>query len=161
MVVATDFSDGAAVAEDYALALAAALGARLHVLHVVSGLPLAEELGAEAVSELLERAEREARHRLESWISVGDRRRLEAITGLARGVPEAEIVQYAGAHDIDLIVMGGCGQSGPKPSRLGHVTVGVLQKARCPVLAVDCRLRSPRGAAPASEPSSETKKTAP
>ena len=153
ILVPTDFSDGASVAEEYASALAAALGARLHVLHVIPDPPLAEVLGADAVPELIERTEREVRRRLESWSFSGDRRRLGVAADVATGLPDATIVQYADASGVDLIVIGRCGHSGPKPAQLGHVAVGVLQKARCPVLAVDGRVRGARMPQLASAPS--------
>lgn len=150
ILVPTDFSDGASVAEDYASALAAALGARLHALHVIVDRPLGDDLHAREVPELFERTEREVRLRLESWSTSGDRRRLDVVADVARGVPEATIVHYADAHDIDLIVIGRCGHSGPTPPQIGHVAVGVLQKARCPVLAVGGRVLGGRARAAAT-----------
>jgi nucleotide-binding universal stress UspA family protein len=136
LLVPTDFSHTARVAQDYASALAAALGATMHVLHVIADRPFGDELDAREVPELFQRTEREVRHRLEDWISSGDRRRLNIGAGVATGVPDATILEYADAYGIDLIVMGGRGHGGHKPPGLGHVAVGVLQKARCPVLVL-------------------------
>jgi nucleotide-binding universal stress UspA family protein len=132
----TDFSDGATVAQDYAAVLAAALGANLHVLHVIADRPLGDALEAGDIPELVERTEVEVRQRLEGWSSSGDRRRLNVAAEVAIGVPDATILEYANAHGIDLIVMGRSGHGRQKPPRLGHVAVGVLQNARCPVLAL-------------------------
>jgi nucleotide-binding universal stress UspA family protein len=153
ILVPTDFSDGACGAEDYAATLATALGATLHLLHVIPDRPLAEDLGADAVPELLERTEREVRQRLERWSSSDDWRRLNVAADVGKGRPDATIVDYADQHGIDLIVLGRFGHGGPKPLQLGHVTVGVLQKARCSVLAVDVRIRPATPPQRAVEPS--------
>lgn len=136
ILVPTDFSESGGVAQDYASALAAALGARLHVLHVVADGLLGDGLGADAVPALLQRIELEVSHRLESWRSTEGRRGLEVITKVVRGLPEEAIVEYADAQGIDLIVIGHCEGSGPGPARLRHLANRVLQKARCPVLTV-------------------------
>lgn len=136
ILVPTDFSDDADVALDYASALAIAVGAKLRVLHVIPEKLFGNELDAEEVPELVRRTEREVRHRLQDWSSSADRHELNEGADVATGVPDATILEYVDAHGIDLIVMGGRGHGSHKPPRLGHVAVGVLQKARCPVLVL-------------------------
>lgn len=137
ILVPTDFSDAAAMAQEYASGLAAALGATLHVLHVIPDRPLGDGLAAREVPELIERASTEVRHRLEHWQPSAHRCEVHVVADVRTGVPDATILEYAHAHGIDLIVIGGAGHGGREPSRLGRVAVGVLRRARCPVLAVD------------------------
>lgn len=148
ILVPTDFSEPAAVAQEYASALASALGARLHVLHVISDRPMGDDLDAREVPELLERTEREVRQRLEAWRSSGDRHRMEVVADVARGVPDATILQYADAHGVDLIVIGWCGHGGTRLPRLGHVAVSVLQGAGRPVLALTAGSAQPPDSRP-------------
>ncbi len=135
ILVPTDFSDEATTAGDYAATLAAALGARLHVLHVIPARPFGDDLEAGDMPELLERTEREVRDRLDAWRAAGDRRGVTVVTDVGVGVPDAAILRYADTHDIDLIVMGRSGHRGD-PARLGRVAAGVLKNARRPVLAM-------------------------
>jgi len=53
-----------------------------------------------------------------------------------QGIAASEIVDFAQAHDIDMIVMGTRGRTGVRHVLLGSVAERVLRKASCPVLAV-------------------------
>jgi len=52
------------------------------------------------------------------------------------GTPAGSIVEYAGAHDIDLIVMGTHGRGGMSHLLMGSVAERVVRTAPCPVLTV-------------------------
>lgn len=136
ILVPTNFSDGSCAAQDYASTLAAALGARLHVLHVIPDRRLAADLGLDALPTLMQRIEHEVSQRLETCRTTGAGRGLDVITDVVHGLPEDAIVEYAEAQGIDLIVVGRCDDSGSRRARLRRVAMGVLQKAPCPVLAV-------------------------
>jgi nucleotide-binding universal stress UspA family protein len=115
---ATDFSESSAAAAQTALAYARHLGARLHLLHVnwVGSDPrmpdllgkLADEFGA----------------------------RVPVVTAVETGSPAAQVVQYAGQHRIDLIVLGTHGRTGVTRALLGSVAERVIRTAPCPVLTV-------------------------
>src|SRR4026208_694698 len=110
VLVATDFGEPAEAALNYGRELARSFGATLHVLHVVDSI-YAQYGGGEAYSvslpELQEEIEGTARRQLEGLLNDEDRRDLHAnlvlITALGKA---AAIVDYAGQHTIDLIVMG-------------------------------------------------------
>ena len=53
----------------------------------------------------------------------------------------AEIVNYASANNIDLIVMGTHGKSNLAHILMGDTADKVLQKAHCPVMAIPSRKR--------------------
>lgn len=139
VLVPTDFSDTSEVALRYAKALAGAFDASLHVLHVVQE-PFAQPWAVEAygfsLAALQEQWMREATSRVETTLSPEERTRYRAESTTVLGHPVMEILRYATAHNIDLIVLGTHGR-GP----LGHMVMGsvaerIVRKAPCPVLTV-------------------------
>ena len=69
-----------------------------------------------------------------------------AMTAAVIGTPSMSIVEYAGGHGIDLIVMGTHGRGGVSHLLMGSVAERVVRTAPCPVLTV----RQSKPAAPAS-----------
>lgn len=116
ILAATDFSDNAEEALRFAVRMARALGARLHVFHVLS--PVEKD-----VTRLLADA-------------VATAGPVVSVVGTAAGDPAEEILRYAGAHAIDLIVVGTHGRTGLSRLLLGNVADRVLRGARCPVVVV-------------------------
>ena len=64
---------------------------------------------------------------------------IPVVIASAPGDPAEEIVRYATAHDIDLIVLGTHGRTGLSRVLLGSVAERVIRTAPCPVLAVPGR----------------------
>ena len=131
ILVATDFGDAAEVALDYGRALARTFGASLHVLHVMENAFLRAVPGdpyvlkAGAVKQLTDR------------ISDEDRAVLHAVALLKTSDnPADEIVKYAAAHEIGLIVMGTHGRTAVARMFVGSVAEKVVRTAPCPVLTV-------------------------
>src|SRR5688572_27408041 len=110
ILVPTDFSDTAAAALAYAKLLADALGAGLHVLHVVQDplvlVPAPAMEGYSTLLDLREELTTQARRAFEQILTDDERRKLRAATHVTCGHPHAEIVAYAQREKIDLIVMG-------------------------------------------------------
>lgn len=117
ILAATDFSEQGEAAIRTALVYGAALGARVHVLHVT--WPLDRD-----VTMLLQRYAADA----PPGVTV--------VTATAGGDPAREIVKYATRHGIDLIVLGTHGRSGVSRVLLGSVSERVARTAPCPVLTV-------------------------
>jgi nucleotide-binding universal stress UspA family protein len=139
VLVPTDFSDASACALRYGRALAEAFGASLHVLHVVENLVAhawTAEVYVTALPGLLEEVEREAIDRLSRLLTPSERAALRAELAVAGGSPFLEIIRYARAHQIDLIVMGTHGRGPVEHMLLGSVAEKVVRKAGCPVLTV-------------------------
>jgi nucleotide-binding universal stress UspA family protein len=131
ILVATDFGDASEVALDYGRALARTFGASLHLLHVMENQfmrPSAAEphvLKAAAVKRLDER------------LTNDDRVTLHANAVLETSDnPAEEIVMYAKAHNIDLIIMGTHGRGAIAQLLVGSVAEKVVRTAPCPVLTV-------------------------
>jgi universal stress protein A len=117
VMVATDFSDASDAAVRLGHAYARAFGARLHVFHVSwpdeQGLTklfahLLAELGTE----------------------------VPVVVASHRGDAADEIVRYARAREIGLIVVGTHGRTGLSRAVLGSVAERVIRTAPCPVLTV-------------------------
>jgi len=140
ILVPTDFSETADKALDYAVVLAAKLGARIHLLHVIGipalGIP---ELGVAMTSSMIGTLVADAQVALEQAV---DRRRGQATfapplqrTGDARDT----ILAAAKEVGADLIVIGTHGRRGLSRMLLGSVTDAVVRMAPCPVLTVGHR----------------------
>jgi nucleotide-binding universal stress UspA family protein len=63
----------------------------------------------------------------------------EAVTEVTMGRPFAEIIAYARANDISLIVMGTHGRGAIAQMLLGSTTEKVVRKAPCAVMTVRAR----------------------
>lgn len=134
ILVPTDFSPCAEHALDYACALAAKLGAKLHVVNAIGGvfpdLPVAltdqmltslRDSSTTALARLVD-----ARR---AGVSFGE---VRVIEGDARDV----ILQAATDVHADLIVIGTHGRRGLSRLLLGSVAEHILRRAPCPVLTV-------------------------
>jgi len=139
VLVPTDFSDASETALTYARGVAEAFGASLHLVHVMEDLlahAWAAEVYVASAPNLREEIEKESRQRLETMLPEAERERLHARVALLAGNPFIEIIRYAKAHDIDLIVMGTHGRGPIAHMLLGSVAEKVVRKSPCPVLTV-------------------------
>jgi nucleotide-binding universal stress UspA family protein len=141
VLVPTDFSEPSDVALRYGKAFAENFQAALHLIHVLDesalvypwtspdGTPIA--LGA-ARSEM----ENMIKDRLSKILSDAEREKFSARVSTLCGSPFMEIVAYAKAQNIDLIVMGTHGRGPIAHMLMGSVAEKVVRKAPCPVLTV-------------------------
>ena len=130
----TDFSDGAALAFPQAAALAAWHDAELHILHVRERATAPEKtlpVSFDVLREWLGHA---------SDTGPTDDLDLEALSLVQHQVDDGaaaeEIVAYAEAEGIDLVVMSTHGRRGVQRMLVGSVTEEVVRTVPCPVLAV-------------------------
>jgi nucleotide-binding universal stress UspA family protein len=139
VLVPTDFSDASESALRYGKAMAEAFGATLHVVHVMEDLlahAWAAEVYVSSMPQLRDEIEKESRQRLETLLGAEDRKRFRAETALLAGNPFLEIIRYAKANEVDLIVMGTHGRGPIAHMLLGSVAEKVVRKSPCPVLTV-------------------------
>jgi len=117
ILVPTDFSDASAAALDFARALAGAFESDLHLLHVVQdrtcsrGRPRPSACRWPACSS---GGEQDAHAQLEQLVPEAERQARPVQCATRVGHPFVEILSYAQAHHVDLIVMG---THGAGPSR--------------------------------------------
>jgi nucleotide-binding universal stress UspA family protein len=135
----TDFSRHAETAVRYACGLAERLGAKLHLLHVLTEVMpvgpdpmLAPVLPPEYYRET-EEASREALANLldPSWGSPAS-----VETSVRWGSPVDMIVDHAAHHPTDLIVIATHGRTGLSHVLLGSVAERIVREAPCPVLTI-------------------------
>ena len=138
----TDYSNCAAQALEHAIYLASNCRARLHVIHASSREQDASQDTNHHLLEkkkLHERLDSVARERMDGNVpefvkDFADKVvHIEAVKG---GEVSDLILQYAAAHDIDLIVMGTHGRRGLGYMFLGNIAQEVVRFAKCPVYTV-------------------------
>jgi nucleotide-binding universal stress UspA family protein len=139
ILVPTDFSEPSDAALDYAKGLAARFGASLHLLHVVDD-PYRSVMSAEVfvpeVEGYRDDLVADAITRLKDRLRSSDIEHLRATADAVIGTAAWSIVEYAAAHEIDLIVMGTHGRSGVSHLLMGSVAEKVVRTAPCPVLTL-------------------------
>jgi nucleotide-binding universal stress UspA family protein len=81
----------------------------------------------------------EIRNQLTGLLSSANQRELRPVCETCFGAPADEILDYAGKHEVDLIVMGTHGREGFAHALLGSVAETVVRKATCPVVTVHSR----------------------
>lgn len=147
----TDFSEPAAAALPLAARVARDYGAELHALHAMV-LHAADAVEADQLFPKME----DALHELDQWAQdrmqahlgehVGD---LVVHQARERGFSAAAVIlEYADAHDIDLVVMGTHGRRGLRHLIMGSIAEEVVRRASCPVITVRERPRLHEGAWP-------------
>lgn len=139
MLVPIDFSAGSNRATDYAIVMAAALGASVHLLHVVEAAFVREAHWNPAAPEtpaLRLHAIRDGYRKLAASATRFSESGGRVTTEVRSGRAPREIVAVAHSRGMDLIVMGTHGRTGLYHVMHGSVAHHVVRNAPCPVLAV-------------------------
>ncbi|MBM3156020.1 MAG: universal stress protein [Chloroflexi bacterium] len=136
-LVPLDGSELAEVVFNYARELAGRLGIDLILLHVYSPEEAASEpmrrTYLERVAEIIRRTSEEAREK--AGIRYGDKP-VKVTVHVSPGYPPDEILKYADANDVDLILMATHGRTGVKRWTMGSVADKVLRASKVPVWLV-------------------------
>jgi nucleotide-binding universal stress UspA family protein len=135
ILVATDGSDHAKKAIEFASDVASRYGATVYIIHVVFPLPSMlqgydvgkiEESQQKVAREIIEAAEKEIRQKgIENYQSV-----------MLHGDPAREIIEFARQEGIDTIVMGSHGAGRAEMLLLGSVSHKVCHLADCTCMTV-------------------------
>jgi nucleotide-binding universal stress UspA family protein len=146
ILLATDGSPQAVRASRTAIELSNELGLPLHVVHVTpissayaaqGELSVLDLVDPELEIRLRERAERNARERLEEQVQKIKQAGGKVIEAHPKvGRPDVEIVRLAEELDAGLVVVGNRGSGPFKRNALGSVSDSVVRHAPCPVLVV-------------------------
>ena len=135
LLLATDGSQGSAVAADYAFALARSWGASLTLMNVLEGPPGLDP--ENSVNQLyLTELMKQATSELSTLKARAVDRGITAHTRIATGIPSEEVLSVATAEDPDLIIVGTRGKTGLAYVLLGSTAERIIRGACCPVLAV-------------------------
>jgi len=136
VLAATDFSQTAAAALDWALELARQHGARVELVHAVTVPPslpgFVPTPGPAFESDVLEAA----KARLAEAAAAASERGVEVATFLAPGTPSQVILDRARAVSALAVVIGTRGLTGLRHLLLGSTTQRVVHGAHGPVLTV-------------------------
>jgi nucleotide-binding universal stress UspA family protein len=135
----TDFSPHAEQAVRYACRLAERLGSGLHLLHVLSDIvPAGPDpmLAPVLPPEFYQESENQSLATLEKTLDPSWGCPSTVATAIRWGDPVEEIVSYASANAIELIVIATHGRTGLSHVLLGSVAERIVREAPCPVLTI-------------------------
>jgi nucleotide-binding universal stress UspA family protein len=135
ILVATDFSDTAAVAVDWAAELARQQEARIELVHAVT-VPPSTGGFVPVGPQFSEQVQQAALDRLRETAAVLTGRGIAVDTWLGVGTPSQVLLERADKLAPELIALGTRGLSGLSHVLLGSTAQRVVQGARCPVLSV-------------------------
>jgi nucleotide-binding universal stress UspA family protein len=137
ILLPTDGSSGTVDALGHAITVASDQDARIHVIYVLDKR-LYTAASEDSKEEIRQSLEEEAEVALDDARVRIEDEGIECVTASEDGIPYTTITDYADSEDIDLIVMGSRGQTGPdRRVNLGSTTERVLKNASVPVLVVD------------------------
>ncbi len=135
ILVAVDFSLFTKPAVRAAAAVARHFGSEVHLMHVMSVLPITPgELVAPAA--LFQAAEDRARNALERTSRHSSLKNLERKLFLSQGDVALAVREYIQQFQIDLLVVGTHGRTGVTHVLLGSTAEELVRSASCPVLTV-------------------------
>jgi len=137
ILVPTDFSENAQHALDYAVALAKACSAKLHLLHtpVVPTyllMDLSYSPGPEAVTRILNEAQDALDEQVKSVAAAG----VEHLAAIREGTVHEVVRDYAREHNVDLVVVGTHGRTGVSKLMYGSVTERILKTVHTPIIVI-------------------------
>jgi nucleotide-binding universal stress UspA family protein len=132
ILVATDGSDHAEKAVEYACDMASKYDATIYLIHVVS-LPswIYSEASFEPLKDHVQRAGKEIMQAAEKKVREKGIEKIQ--TFLAKGDPTHEILQYAEKNDVDMIVLGSRGAG-----KLGMLMLGSVSHKVCNMAERTC-----------------------
>jgi nucleotide-binding universal stress UspA family protein len=137
ILVATDGSSASQDAIGFAVELAAEHQSEVHIVHVIPTIDLAPAIaiGEEGIAFPHEPTEYDYRL-LEEAAALANTHGVAATTALLGGSTAEEIVAYAEANNVDMIVVGSNGRGAITSALLGSVSLGVLAASKRPVVIV-------------------------
>jgi nucleotide-binding universal stress UspA family protein len=141
ILVAIDLGESSRQALIKARELWDQFGATLHLVCVVQdpfALPWASAADESVVAALAAQMQRDAKAYLTGLLPPSDCERYHAKFVVCPGTrPSDELLAYAAANGVDLIVMGkGDHQNPEAATEVGSVTEAIMRRATCPVLVV-------------------------
>jgi nucleotide-binding universal stress UspA family protein len=137
ILVATDGSDHARKAVDYASDIAAKYQAKVYIIHAVPPVPRMAELGPDVLQTIEEGQKKYARQIIEEGEEEIKKMGIKNYqSDILYGDPVQEIIEFARKNDIDMIVMGSHGAGRIETFLLGSVSNKVCHLAECTCVTV-------------------------
>ena len=132
ILIPVDGSEPARDAAQIGIDLAVEHDATVHGLYVVEPVTVAEG----GTGQVIEAMEERGREIVSDLAEQAESRGLSVATDVKTGVAHREILDYAAANDIDLMVVGTHGRTGIGRYLLGSVTEKIVRLSDIPVLTV-------------------------
>ncbi|SFK68527.1 Nucleotide-binding universal stress protein, UspA family [Halogranum rubrum] len=129
----TDGSEGTIPTLEHALDVASTHGATLHLLYVAD---TTRDSVTQIHGEIVDALEAVGEDVLDDAAERARRRGVTTVTEIRQGEPYREIVGYATATDLDLVIMPTRGRSGLGRLLLGSTTERVVRRSDVPVLTI-------------------------
>jgi nucleotide-binding universal stress UspA family protein len=132
VLVPTDGSAGADAALDEAIDLASAIGATLHVLHVVDTASLGFDVRSAVEADTLQE---EGESVVQAARETAEQAEFEDVTtAVADGQVYREILDYVEANDVGLVAVGTHGETDFSRYTMGGVAAKIVRTSPAPVL---------------------------
>lgn len=135
LLIPTDGSDGMTRVAEHGLDLAQKYDAVVHILYAIDPriyLPVPDSIQDTVKGAIEDEGEQAVQTVVDQAGDLG----IETVEMVAEGVPHRAILEYVNEHDIDLIVMGTHGRTGPERQVLGSVAEKTVRLSPIPVHTV-------------------------
>ncbi len=135
----SDFSGASRAAFRKAIEMARSSRAELLIAHVLSPIvpvPGDGYVSPQMYDQLASSSRAWAQKRLDAVVTAAKKARVRARGFLLEGAPSEEIVRFARARRVEIIVLGTHGRKGLAKLFVGSVAERVVAAATCPVLTV-------------------------
>lgn len=143
ILIATDGSETANEAADFAMEMVGCSGAKVYAVYVIDITPYRsvslDKIWSKETLDEFERAGHEATSYVENIAKAAG---AEVESRVLRGHPAEKIVTFAEDNNIDMIIVGSLGKGGYEKVVLGSVSEKVVRHAKVPVLVVRERHKS-------------------
>ncbi len=137
ILVATDGSDHAGKALDYASDIASMYKATVYLIHVVPPVPRLAEVGMDVLQKIEESNQAFAKEIMEKGEKEIKKKGVGSYqTVILQGNPAQEIIEFARKNSVDMIVMGSHGAGKVETLMLGSVSNKVCHLADCTCVTV-------------------------
>jgi len=133
VLLPTDGSEGAELAIEWGITLAAVYDATVHTVYSVDTSRFGGVEGSAEIHDSLEQTGQDALETVHERARAAD---VSVAGNIASGPAARTILSYSEEHDVDLIVMGTHGRSGLTRYLTGSVTETVVRNATVPVCCV-------------------------
>ncbi|EMA46317.1 universal stress protein [Halococcus saccharolyticus] len=133
ILLPTDGSNGATVAVDHVLDIAAAHDATVHILNVAD---TTRDSVIQIQGDVVDVLEQEGEQIVRDAADRARQRGVTTVTEVLQGEPYSTILDYAELRDVDVIAMPTHGRQGLERLLIGSTTERVVRRADIPVLTI-------------------------
>jgi universal stress protein A len=139
ILLPTDFSKLSLTAADYALDIAEQYNAKIHLLHVLEKTPpilaiRSLDLSEEKIKNSILNHTQQSMD--ETVAKLKEKKNIELIPIIRKGIDYEEIISYADKKSIDVIVIATHGRTGILHTLIGSVAEKVIRYSKSPVLVI-------------------------